>query len=81
MEDEYLFLDATAGREAFIELHDRLHQGLLAEHLSTAHAYRPHITIGRIQDRRDRETALAAARGTRPEVEWEVKKVSIFELS
>jgi 2'-5' RNA ligase len=80
VEDEYLFLDASVGREAFIELHDRLYRGLLAEHLSTAHVYRPHITIGRIRDRRERETALAEARWMQPAVEWEVKKATIYQL-
>ena len=46
----YLFLTVGAGAECFRDLHARLYSGPLARHRSTAHAYRPHVTIGRRAD-------------------------------
>jgi len=80
VEDEYLFLDAVSGAEGFLELHDRLYQGLLAEHRSTAHVYRPHITIGRISNSMERGRGLAEARRLSPVVDCVVRAVNVFRL-
>jgi 2'-5' RNA ligase len=81
VEDEYLFLDAVVGGDRLVDLHDRLYEGVLAEHRSTAHVYRPHITIGRIQDRFAREQALATARELSPVVDCVVRGLSVFRLN
>jgi 2'-5' RNA ligase len=80
VENEYLFLDAVVGRELLFELHDRLYRGLLSEYRSTAHVYRPHITLGRIRDGEARRQALSAARRLTPVVDEIVRGVSVFRL-
>ena len=80
VDGEYLFLDAVAGAERLLELHERLYRGPLSEYLSTAHVYRPHITLGRIQDHAAREDALNAARRMSPVVDEIVRAVNVFRL-
>jgi len=80
VEEEYLFLDAVIGGERLVELNDRLYAGPLAEHRSTAHVYRPHITLGRIRDSVAREKALSAARQMSPVVDEVVRAVHVFRL-
>jgi 2'-5' RNA ligase len=80
IEDEYLFLDATVGAERLVNLHDRLYQGVLAQHLSRAHEYRPHVTIGRLRDPAARAGALLAVRALSPVVDTVVRAVSVFRL-
>jgi 2'-5' RNA ligase len=46
----YLFLNVGAGAERFHALHARLYSGPLACHRSSAHEYRPHVTVGRVAD-------------------------------
>lgn len=46
----YLFLRVGAGAESFHDLHTRLYSGPLTGHRSSAHAYLPHVTIGRLAD-------------------------------
>jgi 2'-5' RNA ligase len=79
-EEEYLFLNFTAGIGAVIALHDRLYTGPLSEHLSPAHAYRPHITLGRLRARAAFYAALRHAQGLALFVEAEVTAVHIVTL-
>jgi 2'-5' RNA ligase len=46
----YLLLDVDAGADRFHDLHARLYSGPLARHRSSAHEYRPHVTVGRLVD-------------------------------
>lgn len=80
VEEEYLFLDAVVGGVQLVDVHERLYAGLLAEHRSTAHVYRPHITLGRIRDGEARRQALNAARGLTPVIDETVRSVSVFRL-
>ena len=80
VEEEYLFLDAVIGGERLADLNDRLYGGLLAEYRSTAHVYRPHITLGRVRDGEARRQALDAARALTPVVDEIVRGVSVFRL-
>jgi len=80
VEEEYLFLDAVIGGERLVDLNDRLYAGPLAEHRSTEHVYRPHITLGRIRDGVEREKALSVARQMAPVVDEVVRAVHVFRL-
>lgn len=60
-EGEYLFLNVKRGNDPLIDLHDRLYTGPLRRHLSLAHTYVPHVTVGRLADRAAFEQALAVA--------------------
>ena len=44
---EWVHLRITRGREAIVELHDRLYRRALAPFLRTEFDYTPHVTIGR----------------------------------
>ncbi len=63
-EGEYLFLNVKRGNDALVALHDRLYTGPLAEHLSPAHTFVPHMTVGRLADAAAFGEALAEARRT-----------------
>ena len=79
-EEEYLFLDAVVGGERLVDINDRLYAGPLAEYRSTAHVYRPHITLGRLRDGEARRQALNAARALTPVVDEIVRGVSVYRL-
>ena len=80
-DDGYLFLRITDGRETIVALHDRLYTGILRTHLSLAHAYDPHVTVGRVGSREalDAATATARSRLVSP-LRARVDSVSIFRL-
>lgn len=61
---EYLFLNVKRGNDDLIALHDRLYTGPLAPHLSPAHTFTPHLTVGRLSDSAAFATALADARAS-----------------
>ncbi len=58
-EGEYLFLNVKVGNDQIIQLHDKLYSGLLKQYLYRSLTYTPHLTVGRIRDKRMFETALA----------------------
>jgi 2'-5' RNA ligase len=58
----YVFLSVEAGAAVLCDLHDRLYTDLLAAYLSSAHEYRPHITIGRLLDPEQIRLAAEEAR-------------------
>lgn len=47
---EWVHVRVTRGREAIVELHDRLYRGALAPFLRREFGYEPHVTIGRAGD-------------------------------
>lgn len=57
----YVLLNVETGANVLSTLHDRLYGGLLASHLSSAHEYRPHVTIGRLPDDEQARSAAAQA--------------------
>lgn len=56
--DNYLFLNVKKGNDHIIELHDRLYSGLLFEFMSRRHTYFPHLTVGRLKNDIELQTAL-----------------------
>ena len=46
--DNYLYLIAQEGATNFIELHNALYGGVLAQHLRSELPYMPHITLGHL---------------------------------
>jgi len=65
----YIFLNVTTGSDDLIRLHDTLYTRQLASHLSLDHVYRPHLTLGRIQEPKEFTVALAAVTRSAPTVE------------
>jgi 2'-5' RNA ligase len=80
-EGGYVFLNVEAGVDVLRELHDRLYTGRLESYLSSAHDYRPHITIGRLPDPEQTRLAAAEARTrlTLP-LRGKVSEVALFRL-
>jgi 2'-5' RNA ligase len=63
-----------------VALHDRLYTGPLRRHLSLAHTFVPHLTIGRVADRRGFEDALAEAAAVPLVIETLVRTVAIYSI-
>ena len=59
---EWVNLPLTSGRDAVVEMHDRLYGGVLAPFLRRDLRYDPHLTVGRAADADACEMMLAAAR-------------------
>jgi len=59
---QWVHLRVTRGREAIVELHDRLYRRSLAPFLRSEFDYAPHVTIGRADDIRSCESMLRDAR-------------------
>jgi 2'-5' RNA ligase len=58
----WVHLRVTRGRDAIVELHDRLYRGALAPFLRREFDYEPHVTIGRAATPAACEALVAAAR-------------------
>jgi 2'-5' RNA ligase/GNAT superfamily N-acetyltransferase len=77
-EGEYVFVTLKQGNDQIVALHDRLYTGPLRRHLSRAYTYVPHITVGRITDRRQFDTALAEAAVLSVDIETRVRTITIY---
>ena len=60
--NEFVFLMASRGAAAIVELHDRLYTRSLAPHLRPEFGYEPHITLARHAEWRALEAAHGEAR-------------------
>jgi 2'-5' RNA ligase len=81
-DDGYVFLNVEAGVDVLGALHDRLYSGLLSSHLSSAHEYRPHITIARLPDLEQARSAAAEARlRLAPPLRGTINSVALFRLN
>jgi 2'-5' RNA ligase len=65
-QDAYVFLRVESGRSRIIDLHDRLYSGLLQGYSSPAHAYEPHVTVGRLPSPNALTAAVTSARRALP---------------
>lgn len=79
-DSEYLYLDVTEGRHHVLSLHERLYTGLLAEHWSPDRQYEPHVTLGKIADRRAREDALQYGTAVVPATKATIRELVVFRL-
>jgi 2'-5' RNA ligase len=80
-DDEYLMLNIAAGGELLTALHDRLYAEPLARHLSRVHAYRPHVTLGRLESSSVAVAAVATARRIlAAQVRARIDSLAIFRL-
>jgi len=79
-EGEYLFLNVKRGNDRLIELHDRLYSGLFAVHLSLAHTFVPHLTVGRLSNRAAFLAALEAAQEVNSTFRTAVREVAVCRL-
>lgn len=59
---QWVHLRITRGREAIVELHDRLYRRVLAHFLRREFDYEPHLTIGRAGDAPACDAIVADAR-------------------
>ncbi|MFD2680292.1 2'-5' RNA ligase family protein [Bacillus seohaeanensis] len=55
---EYLFLNVKQGNDEIIRIHDLLYTGILKEYYFREVSFIPHITIGRLQSKKDFRQAL-----------------------
>lgn len=62
-DEEYLFLNVKVGNDEIIQLHDKLYTRILRQHLNRSLTYIPHLTVGRIKDKRGFHLALQGTEG------------------
>jgi len=80
-DDHYLLMELSRGAERFVDMHDRLYSGFLAEHRSTVHQYRPHVTVGHLSPSENIGAALGEARDILPSpLRGRVDAVAVFRL-
>lgn len=77
----YIMLGVSSGADRLAELHGRLYSGILVSHLSSVHAYQPHVTVGRVASPRALANATEAVHRelTRP-ISGRVTELSLFRL-
>jgi 2'-5' RNA ligase len=79
-DSEYLYLDVNDGRHHALSLHERLYTGLLAEYWSAERQYEPHVTLGRIANRKEREDAWKYATEVVPPTNATIRELVVFRL-
>jgi 2'-5' RNA ligase len=80
-DDNYIFMELSEGADRFALVHDRLYSGMLARHRSSAHAYRPHVTIGHLSASEDLVAATEHAVDVLPRpLHGRVEAVAGFRL-
>ena len=80
-DDNYIFMELSEGADRFALVHDRLYSGMLARHRSSAHAYRPHVTIGHLSASENLAAATEHALDVLPRpLRGRVEAVTCFRL-
>jgi 2'-5' RNA ligase len=80
-DDNYIVMELSGGVDRFGLVHDRLYSGILAPHLSKAHSYRPHVTVGHLSPSEDLDAATAHALDVLPRpLSGRVDAVAAFRL-
>ena len=79
--DDYIFLNPTVGVDRLVALHNRLYTGKLLRHRSRTHTFRPHITLGRVEDPRARAEASDIMQKSIADFDAEVSAISVFRLT
>lgn len=79
--NEFVFLMASRGAAAIVELHDRLYTRSLAPHLRPEFSYEPHITLARQPEWPRLEVAYDEAKETfRNEVTDVIREVALLSV-
>jgi 2'-5' RNA ligase len=83
-EREYLFLKVKRGSDSIVELHERLYSGPLQVHLSVAHTYVPHVTVGRLRSEAAFESALATVAQIDTQIDTQIEttahSLTVYQL-
>ncbi|HDX9579722.1 TPA: 2'-5' RNA ligase family protein [Bacillus pseudomycoides] len=77
---EYLFLLIEEGKENIIELHNKLYTDFLQSFLHKEIPYRPHVTVGR---KNDKEMALHVIKGLHPlrdTIRFTIEKITVESI-
>ena len=77
----YLFLNVKQGNDNIIELHDLLYKDKLKDYLFRGLTYKPHLTIGRINDKEIFNNVLEELKDFNNEFEINVDKVFVEVIS
>jgi len=79
---QWVHLRVTQGRDAIVELHDRLYRRALAPFLRPEFGYEPHVTIARATDAHECDRLVNEARdGFRRAIEASLRTVSVIALA
>lgn len=80
MNERFLIANIKKGNDPLIALHDQLYTGPLQRYLLREQTFVPHVTVGRVVDRHDFETALAEAADTHVAIETSVNVITVSSL-
>jgi len=79
-ENEYIILNITEGYDSIVEMHDSLYSGILAKHENKQFKYNPHITIGRLKTKKQRDNILVSLSNRNYTFETVVDEIAIEEI-
>lgn len=79
-EQEYLFLNVKVGNNEIIQLHDELYTGTLKQYLNRSLTYIPHLTVGRLTDKKAFEIALAETEQFNEAFETKVHEIAVENI-
>ena len=57
-ENNYLFLNLIKGQEYITKIHESLYSGILEQFLSRRHFYKPHLTVGHLENKLETNAAM-----------------------
>ncbi|WP_201715135.1 2'-5' RNA ligase family protein [Rossellomorea arthrocnemi] len=77
---ECLFLNVKNGNDFIIQLHDELYKGILAPFRNHHFTYTPHITLGRLDNKRDYIRAVERYKDWEEVFHTVVKEVVVEEI-
>jgi 2'-5' RNA ligase len=75
-EGNYLFLNLIKGQQQIIKIHDLLYSKILERFLSQQHHYKPHLTVGHLQNLLATEAAINQLQSFNHEFTTEVNEIT-----
>lgn len=78
--DRYLYLNVKKGNDEIIELHDKLYNGLLSPYLFKKLTFNPHVTVGRLSDQSEFDSAIDEISRLDEIFESKIDKISVLNI-
>ena len=75
-ENNYLFLNLIKGQEYITKIHDLLYSGILEQFLSRRHFYKPHLTVGHLENTLETNGAMNQLKHFKHKFETKVNRIT-----
>ena len=79
--ENYLFLNVVQGQKEIIKIHDLFYSGLLNKFLSKKHIYKPHLTVGRLENSNTARIAMDRLKDFDYKFETKINKITTEIIS